>query len=109
MESLCAHLPPGSASRGDIAANVRSPQFQQALASFTAALQTGQLADVVRAFGLPADPGATGLVTAVIAESGAAGAAGAAAGQGQGGAGGAAGGAAAKDDGEAKPMDESNA
>lgn len=105
MERLCAHLPPGSASRGDIAANVRSPQFQQALSSFTAALQTGQLSDVVRAFGLPADPGATGLVNAVIAESAAGGAAGgAASGQGQG-----QGGAGAGGDDDAKPMDESNA
>ena len=36
-----------------LASTVQSPQFQQALSSFSAALQSGQLGPLVQQFGLP--------------------------------------------------------
>ena len=117
VTQLAAHLP-DSASRHDVLAHLRSPQFvqvqcmhhsadRQALGSFTAALHTGQLSEVLRQFGLNPEPGAVGLCNAVVAETAPAAAAAAAAAAST--APGAAGGSNEGGQDGAAPMDESQA
>lgn len=57
VERLRPFLPEGSnLTAADVAANVRSPQYAQALSSFSHALRTGQLDQVMAQFGV--DPAA---------------------------------------------------
>lgn len=44
---------PTSTTAEQFSSTVQSPQFQQALSSFSAALQSGQLGPLVQQFGLP--------------------------------------------------------
>ncbi|CAM4757452.1 unnamed protein product [Rotaria magnacalcarata] len=56
QESLRAHLPEGSTITGsekELRDSIQSPQFRQAVGSFSVALQTGQLGPVLAQFGLP--------------------------------------------------------
>lgn len=59
MERIREKLPPTSTGSTpapvaeQFTATVQSPQFQQALGSFSAAIQSGQLGPVVHQFGLP--------------------------------------------------------
>ncbi len=53
VESLYQHLPEGAEHNiFTLRENIRSPQFSQALASFSHALQTGQLDAVMGQFGV---------------------------------------------------------
>lgn len=71
IAELVALLPPGPSSAAHVLDNIRSPQYAQALASFSAALATGQLDDVMRQFGVDpavarvAGGGAKGLCGAI--------------------------------------------
>ncbi|CAF4511793.1 unnamed protein product [Rotaria socialis] len=56
QESLRAHLPEGSTITGsekELRDSIQSPQFRQAVGTFSVALQTGQLGPVLAQFGLP--------------------------------------------------------
>lgn len=56
QESLRAHLPDGStlpASEKELRDSIQSPQFRQAVSTFSVALQSGQLGPVLAQFGLP--------------------------------------------------------
>ncbi|CAF0963581.1 unnamed protein product [Adineta steineri] len=56
QETLRAHLPDGnvvSGSEKELRESVQSPQFRQAVSTFSVALQTGQLGPVLAQFGLP--------------------------------------------------------
>jgi len=56
QESLRAHLPDGSTISGsekELRESIQSPQFRQAVSTFSVALQTGELGPVLAQFGLP--------------------------------------------------------
>jgi 26S proteasome regulatory subunit N13 len=73
VERLCPFLPEGNnLTKQDVLENVRSPQFAQALRSFSHALSTGQLDEVMVQFGVDAAAaraaggGITGLCKAIL-------------------------------------------
>ncbi|CAF1029896.1 unnamed protein product [Rotaria sp. Silwood1] len=56
QETLRSHLPEGSTVSGsekELRESIQSPQFRQAVGTFSVALQTGQLGPVLAQFGLP--------------------------------------------------------
>lgn len=60
-EQLLPYLPEGQRNPEELRELVRSPQFHQALQAFNSALQSGALADVLPALGLPASAAGGGV------------------------------------------------
>ena len=58
VKKLAEFLPEGPVTAENMKDNVRSPQFQQAVALFNAALRSGDLAGIMASFGL--DPSSVG-------------------------------------------------
>jgi len=58
VAKLAEYLPQGQVTAQNLKENIRSPQFQQAVAMFNQALRTGQLAGIMSSFGL--DPSSIG-------------------------------------------------
>jgi len=58
VAKLAEFLPEGQITVANLRENIRSPQFQQAVAMFNQALRTGQLSGIMSSFGL--DPSSVG-------------------------------------------------